>query len=480
MEAFPTMPPPGLPSIDSPDTDVPWANADHPWLKIGQGDRRIQAASASLCAWSGWTEAVLLGAPWQRAFAPETVAAVERTCARSILNGKAGMDALLCMAGGEPCAARLQVCFDHRRGVLWFLLQPASEDQVLPLPTALVAQPHPPTAEGTTVMQALNVAGAAALEVEADGSITDATPALERLLDQPLATLRHQRIEDVFAMSEPALAAFVQARQRHQPQSVLAACTNDNRQVVVEWMAGNRPGSGYAVVMSAHRDLAGMERLRMQSQLVSLVAHDVRDSLSAVNYGLQTLAQDLGADSSMQETVTRVLRENERAARIAHDVLWMSRPGDLERVELDIDTVVLEVAERFRDRAAHKSVLLVLELGSGEHALADLCSLDRGLSNLIDNALDATPAEGRVTVSTRREARGRPGVLISIRDTGVGIQVEKQPLVFDLFVTNKRGGTGLGLAIARRVALDHGGHIDFDSMPGQGTSFHLWLPALRE
>ena len=85
-----------------------------------------------------------------------------------------------------------------------------------------------------------------------------------------------------------------------------------------------------------------------------------------------------------------------------------------------------------------------------------------------------------MTVSTRREARGRPGVLISIRDTGVGIQVEKQPLVFDLFVTNKRGGTGLGLAIARRVALDHGGHIDFDSMPGQGTSFHLWLPALRE
>ena len=71
-------------------------------------------------------------------------------------------------------------------------------------------------------------------------------------------------------------------------------------------------------------------------------------------------------------------------------------------------------------------------------------------------------------------------MLIAIRDTGVGIPLENQPLVFDPFVTHKRGGTGLGLAIARRVALDHGGHIDFDTVPGTGTSFNLWLPALRE
>ena len=479
MEAFPTMPPPGLPTPHNPAADAPRANADHPWLEIGQGDRRIQSASASLCAMSGWAAETLLGAPWQRVFALDSVADIERSCSRCILSGTAETDVLLNMAEGGTRGALLRVHFDHRRGVLRFVLRPVDEDQVWPKQVSSIVATSPSTDEGTTVMQALNIAGAAALEVDADGSITDATPALERLLNQPLSALRRQRIEEVFAMSEPARAAFLQARQRHQPQSVLAACATDNRQVVVEWMAGSRQGSGFAVVMGAHRDLAGMERLRAQSRLVSLVAHDVRDSLSAVNCGLQSLAEELGEDSKMLDTVALVRRENERATRIAHDVLWMSRPGNLDRVELDIDTVVHEMVERYRGRATQKGVGLVLDLSSGEQALADLTTLDRCLSNVIDNALDATPAEGQVTVSTRREGRGRPGVLISIRDTGEGIPLENQQLIFDPFVSHKRGGTGLGLAIASRVALDHGGQIAFDSPPGQGATFHIWLPALR-
>lgn len=479
MEAIPTMPPPGRSPTQVPDADRPAVTDDLPWLTISQGDRRILSASAGFCAWTGWLEEDLRGVPWQRVFAPETFAAVERTCARGTLVGRSEVDTQLRLADGRRRLALLRVHFDHRQGVLWFLLQATEDGQATPK-TAAIAQASAPPGEGTTVMQALNVAGAAALEVDTDGSITDATPAVERLLGQPVTALRLRRIEEVFAMSEPAMAAFQQARQRHQPQSVLATCMPDSRQVVVEWLAGSRPGSGFAVVMGPHRDMVGMERLRMQSQLVSLVAHDVRDSLSAVNYGLQTLSEGLGQDSGMQDTVTRVLRENERAARIAHDVLWMSRPGDLDRVELDVDTVVHEAAERFRDRAAKKAIDLVLDLASGAHVLADLSSLDRALGNLIDNAIDATPAEGQVTLSTRREARGRSGARMSVRDTGVGIQPQDQPVVFDLFVTNKRGGTGLGLAIARRVALDHDGHIDFESLPGQGTSFHLWLPALGE
>jgi signal transduction histidine kinase len=472
------MPPPGRSPIQGPEADRPSVTDELPRLTLSQADRRILSASPGFCAWTGWREEALRGVSWQRVFAPECFEAVERTCARGTLVGASEADAQLRLADGRRRGALLRVHFDHRQGVLWFLLQPADDGQAAP-PSAASAPAALP-GEGTTVMQALNVAGAAALEVDSDGSITDATPAVERLLGQEVSALRLLRIEEVFAMSEPAKAAFQQARQRHQPQSVLAACMSDSRQVVVEWLAGSRPGSGYAVVMGPHRDMVGMERLRMQSQLVSLVAHDVRDSLSAVNYGLQTLSEDLGQDSDMQDTVIRVLRENERAARIAHDVLWMSRPGDLERVELDVDTVVHEAAERFRDRAAKASIDLVLDLASGAHVLADLSSLDRVLGNLIDNAIDATPAEGRVTLSTRRESRGRSGVRISVSDTGTGIQLEDQPVVFDFFVTKKPGGNGLGLAIARRVALDHDGHIDFDSLPGQGTNFHLWLPALGE
>jgi signal transduction histidine kinase len=108
--------------------------------------------------------------------------------------------------------------------------------------------------------------------------------------------------------------------------------------------------------------------------------------------------------------------------------------------------------------------------------LADLSQLERAFDNLVENALQATPHYGLLRVGCRAEDRGRPGVRVTIADTGLGIPADVRPNVFEPFVTTKPAGTGLGLAITRRVVLDHEGQIDFETDHGRGTTFVIWLP----
>jgi signal transduction histidine kinase len=101
------------------------------------------------------------------------------------------------------------------------------------------------------------------------------------------------------------------------------------------------------------------------------------------------------------------------------------------------------------------------------------------LINLVLNALDATPAGGRITITATGARRDRgDGVAIAVTDTGTGIAAGLLPRVFDPFLTTKpRGsGTGLGLAICRDIVRAHGGHISVESTLGSGSTFAVWLP----
>ncbi len=337
-----------------------------------------------------------------------------------------------------------------------------------------------PQAAPRLVLDALQLAGAAALRVSADGIVLDATPAVELMLGRPLPALLDRRFDTLLSMSAPAAAALRAARREGSRQSVLSDGAAGRPALVVEWLPGGEPGAGFAVLMTSMPESESAERMRFQSQLVSLVAHDVRDSLAAAYCGLRTVADGLADSDPMRETILRALAESQRAHRIVEDALTMARPGNLIGVELDLDTVVHQAVARYRARALARNIELVERLESGSHVLADFSSLERAFSNLIDNALDAVPQTGRIMVAASREDRGAPGVLITISDTGTGIKEETRPNVFEPFFTDKDGGTGLGLAITRRVVLDHGGQISFESEEGRGTTFHLWLPRIGE
>jgi two-component system NtrC family sensor kinase len=108
--------------------------------------------------------------------------------------------------------------------------------------------------------------------------------------------------------------------------------------------------------------------------------------------------------------------------------------------------------------------------------------LQQVLINLLTNAIEATPAGGRVEVTGTSEADdGRPGVAIAVRDTGSGIPEEALPRIFDPFFSTKpvHGGAGLGLSICRDLVRSNGSQIHVASKLGEGTTFTVWLPQAR-
>ena len=108
--------------------------------------------------------------------------------------------------------------------------------------------------------------------------------------------------------------------------------------------------------------------------------------------------------------------------------------------------------------------------------------LQQVLINLLTNAIEATPAGGRVEVTAPSQADdGRPGVAIAVQDTGSGIPEDVLPRIFDPFFSTKPAheGTGLGLSICRDLVRSNGSDIQVASKPGEGTIFTVWLPEAR-
>ncbi len=419
-----------------------------------------KAGAARIAAPAMATDAAAAPCPWRPAAEPVATRSLVTTVSHApALAGDAVFDAAAAV-------------FDQPAPVPLAEALPGAADRR----AAPVRSPSPPRA-GSLVLDALQAGGIAAVWVGADGLAADATPRVQEILGQPVALLKGHSLKRWLQMSPLARTALKTARTRGERQTVLATSPSGG-QIVVEWVPDNDLGAGYALLLDDAPDTEQNGSIRFKSQLVSLVAHDMRDSLAAVYCGLRMLVDDLPDDHPQRETATQSLAECQRVNRILEDVLAASRPGNLVEVDLDVDAVTRAMVARYQPRAASRSIALEVDLASGARVLADLSSLERALGNLIENALDATTPHGRITVATAREDRGAPGVRVSVADTGVGIKEETRPNVFEPFFTDKAHGTGLGLAITRRIALAHHGHIDFDTEEGCGTTFHLWLPRI--
>jgi signal transduction histidine kinase len=349
---------------------------------------------------------------------------------------------------------------------------PAVSVAIAPMPAPNGAGP----ALSYVVMTALGAASAAALAIEAGGRVASATPEAERMLGTPIARLRGATIQDFLTLPDFAAEALAAAQMGRSRQSVAATLAQDGRAVAVDWVPCAEPDIGFIIMAFDKPETEDGERLRLQSRLVSFVAHDVRNSLAAVYCGLRTMADLTRPEGPERPTLDRILTETRRASRIVDDILAVSRPGRLVRVELELNSLLRDTLTRFRSRAAANGTEIRDALGEPVHILADLSQLERAFDNLIENALQATPHYGTLTVATQLETRSRPGVRITIADTGVGIKPDVRANIFEPFVTDKPNGTGLGLAITRRVILDHEGQIDFDTEEGRGTTFTIWLP----
>jgi signal transduction histidine kinase len=174
--------------------------------------------------------------------------------------------------------------------------------------------------------------------------------------------------------------------------------------------------------------------------------------------------------------------EIDRLERIVGDFLLFARPGDPHLAAVAPHALLCEVCELLAPELAKNEVALVVESRAEVPTLrADPHQLEQVLINLVRNAAESIGQKGRITLRTRQDhlpLQGRPQevVVLEVQDTGTGIPADVQERLFDPFFTTKAAGTGLGLSIAMRILERHGGTLQFQTVPGRGTTFGVVLP----
>lgn len=127
--------------------------------------------------------------------------------------------------------------------------------------------------------------------------------------------------------------------------------------------------------------------------------------------------------------------------------------------------------------AASGGVSLDLDVKGVGMAVVDAGQLRQVMDNLLRNAIEAASEGGRVTVAAKSGSKGHA---IEVRDTGPGIAPDDLPRIFDLYFTTKPQGTGVGLAVSQQIVSAHGGTIEVNSTPGEGTTMTIRLPLMAE
>ncbi len=247
------------------------------------------------------------------------------------------------------------------------------------------------------------------------------------------------------------------------------------------------------------RELRLSEKMGTIGLVAGGVAHDLNNMLSAIVCYPDLILDKLPADSPERRAILAMKRSGQKAAAIVHDLLTLARRG------LPIDEVVSlnQVIDQYftspefeRLQAFHPQVGFQCDLDAGLPAVhGSPVHLGAVVMNLVSNAAEAIPGNGRVRVATRRLETDGPLALaditvpggawcvLSVGDDGSGIAPEDQKRIFEPFFTKKAlgsSGTGLGMAVVNSTVQDHRGHIHLQSEPGRGTTFEIYLPASRE
>lgn len=312
-------------------------------------------------------------------------------------------------------------------------------------------------------------------------SLLDALPAGVVLLDAAATVIA----------ANPAAVGLLGAEMIGRHWGDVARGGLDPTLTVGEWMLGERrvsiaesalPSAGGKILLIhdvtvAHQmksDLERNQRLAAMGEMAASLAHQLRTPLAAALLHTSNLGQPGVPDEMRARFSEKATGQLRRLERLIQDVLLFARGESIGRDVINASDLLAEAAQTVEP--------LMREHGLN-FSLIDRCedavivggrkSLFGAIVNLLENAMQATPASGKICLTGNR--RGDL-LVIGVRDSGPGVSREMQARIFEPFFTTKGQGTGLGLAIALGVARAHGGAIELFSEPGDGAEFVMTLP----
>jgi PAS domain S-box-containing protein len=343
--------------------------------------------------------------------------------------------------------------------------------------------------------------------VDRDGSIHYASPSHERVLGyrpeemigQPILTFVHPddraRVGSAFRqdIESGSVGALVQFRNRHRDGSWR------DMEAIGKGLDG-QPGLGVVNTRDVTQRLQLESQLRQSQKMEAIgrlaggVAHDFNNQIFVINGYCDLLLADAAEHPAFLEAIAEIKKAAHRSAELTAQLLAFSRKQVLQPRVLDLHAELIAIEPMLR-RLIGEDIQLTLMVGEDVgHTRVDPNQLQQVVMNLAVNARDAMPDGGQLTIETdnvqvddayaesRLEVTPGSYLLLSISDTGHGMDRETLAHLFEPFFTTKGPGkgTGLGLATVHGIMKQSGGHVAVYSEPGRGTTFKIYLPRVDE
>jgi signal transduction histidine kinase len=231
---------------------------------------------------------------------------------------------------------------------------------------------------------------------------------------------------------------------------------------------------------SAENRLIQAAKLAAVGEMAAGIAHELNNPLTSVTGFSELVMENLPPGADTYKDIELVLKEARRARDVVRRLLDFARQSESIRSNASMNEVIEDVITLSRHLIKTSGVELKLNLQDDlPWTSMDSNQMKQVMLNLVHNALQAMPEGGTLEIESLKSSRNnRAGVMVVVRDTGVGIPQAEQARIFEPFYTTKghKGGTGLGLSVTYGIVTDHGGQIDVESRPGVGSKFMVWLP----
>ena len=338
---------------------------------------------------------------------------------------------------------------------------------------------------------------------DALGILRDANPALVEMFGYTDASdLTGRHLGSLYADAQQWFHTADYFHSRQEFNDLNVECVRKNGAPIVVRISGRSVSdgkdNGFEIFMEDITETRTLELQLRQAQkmeaigrLAGGIAHDFNNLLMVISGYSEFLLERLGDDPKLKGPAQEISNATQRATSLTRQLLAFSRKQMLTPKVLDLNEVVTENLKMLT-RMIGEDIDLVMVPGASLGAVrADPGQIDQVIMNLAVNARDAMPVGGKLTIETsnvsldesfaRTHAPLVPGdyVMLSISDTGVGMDTETQSRIFEPFFTTKgTKGTGLGLSTVYGIIKQSGGYIFVDSLPQRGTAFRAYFPRI--
>jgi len=315
-----------------------------------------------------------------------------------------------------------------------------------------------------------------------DGTILDAAPTAEHILNTQASLLRGHTLREFCA--SPETYDDIRRQTIHDGRvlnrSLLMLAGTDKRKLVSMsiQISGTNVESRLVHVFQDCADLRTMEERLLQSErlatvgrFASQIAHEIRNPLNSISLNVEMLEEQVTGNEEARGLIRSVLKELDRLNDIVGEYLQFSRFPKPQLKYGHVEGMLRELAAGLKPPERISVRFHFAE--ATPKVWRDEGLLRQVLDNLIRNAVEAIAGNGVVEIETDVDEQH---LIIRVKDSGAGISPESQAKLFEPFFTTKPLGTGLGLATSQQIVFEHNGHLTVESQPGKGSTFSILLP----